>query len=233
MTCQSCVDSISRTLTAISGIERFDINLEDKTVVVQGTASPAATAEALQNSGRTAIIRGLGDAESAAVCILEKHDPSDSNMNVFGLARFVEASPTLTLCDLTLKGLPQGVYEAFIHATGDVRDGMHTAGPVWERGSIGSVEVNEYGKGQRLLEKQDARVWELIGRALVVKMKSERTEHISGVVARSAGLWQNQKYASKSIGDPLMLIVTREVCTCSGQSVWDERQEMLKNASTL
>lgn len=199
MTCQKCVDSISRTLAAVSGIERFDINLKDKSVVVEGTASPAATADALQDSGRTAIIRGLGDPDSAAVCILEKHDPSDSNMNVFGLARLVEASSTLTLCDLTLKGLPQGVYEASVHSTGDVRNGMHTAGPVWERGNIGSIEVDQFGKGQRLLEKQDARVWELIGRALVVKMKGEKTEHISGVVARSAGLWQNQKYVMISL----------------------------------
>lgn len=193
MTCQGCVDSISKTLAGIPGIERFDINLNNKTVLVEGIASPARTAQALQDSGRTAIVRGLGDPDSAAVCILERHDRASSSMNVFGLARLVEASPNLLLCDLTLKGLPMGRYEAMIHSTGDIRRGMHTAGPVWERGTLGEVDVDKDGKGQVLLEKTDARVWEIIGRALVVKLRDEREENVAGVIARSAGLWQNQK----------------------------------------
>ncbi|CCG81370.1 putative Superoxide dismutase copper chaperone Lys7 [Taphrina deformans PYCC 5710] len=217
MTCQGCVDSITKALATVPGIERYEVNLSNKTVLVEGTASPARTAQTLQDLGRTAIVRGLGSKDGAAVCILEKHDPTDSNMNVFGLARFVEASASLTLCDLTVRGLPRGQYEAHIYTTGDVRNGMHTAGSIWDRGYLGGVDVNGQGKGQILLEKKDLRIWEIIGRALVLKMKDEQTDNIAGVIARSAGLWENQK----------------TVCTCSGQNVWDERQEMLKSASTL
>lgn len=217
MTCKSCIDSISKTLAGLPGIDRYEINLSDKSVLVEGTASPARTAQALQDLGRTAIVRGLGSVNGAAVCILEKHDAQDANMNVFGLARLVEASENLTLCDLTIKGLPQGIYEANIHELGDVRNGMHTAGNIWDRGRLGQIDVDEHGRGQILLEKTGVRIWEIIGRALIVKMRDERQENVSGVIARSAGLWENQK----------------TICTCSGQNVWDERQEMLKSASTL
>lgn len=215
MTCQSCVDSISKELARISGVDRWDVDLKKKTVLVEGTASPTVTSQALQDLGRTAIIRGLGNPDGAAVCILEKHDPSDSNMNVFGLARFVEASPKLLLCDLTLRGLPKGRYSANIYSTGDVRDGVHSAGRMWDRGMLGEIDVDRHGKGQVLLEKQDVRIWEVIGRALAIRITDK--DNIAGVIARSAGLWENEK----------------TVCTCSGQNVWDERQDLLKNASTL
>lgn len=217
MTCQKCVDSISGTLALIPGVESWSIDLEQKTVMIEGTASPALTAQAIQDTGRTAIIRGLGNTGGAAVCILEKHDPMNSNMNVFGLARFVEASPTLLLCDLTLRGLPRGRYRANIHTTGDVRQGSQSAGPVWERGVLGEVDVDRDGQGQVLLEQRDVRLWEIIGRALALEMRNEKGDNVSGVIARSSGLWENQK----------------TVCTCSGLSVWDERQDMLKSASTL
>ncbi|BFZ53528.1 copper chaperone [Savitreella phatthalungensis] len=199
------------------GVERYSINLEKKTVFVEGSASPAVTAKKFQELGRTAIVRGLGNPDTAAVAILEKHGDKYLNTNVFGLARLVEASSQLTLCDLTIKGLPKGTYDACIHALGDVRQGETSAGPVWERGVVGSVDVDDNGRGQTLLEMQNVRIWEIIGRALVVKARNRDTESLSGVVARSAGAWEN----------------TKTVCTCSGLNVWDERQEMLQIGSTL
>ena len=220
MTCESCVSSIKRLLSDTPGVDRFDVDLATKRVFVSGSASPAHLAALFQSAGRTAIVRGLGDPESAAVAILEKHGPAYPNVAVFGLARLVEASKELTLCDITLKGLPKGTYDVDVHAFGDVRDGAQSAGPVWERGQIGQVEVDAQGRGQVLLERQGVRVWELIGRALVVRKSGESTagdSTLSGVIARSAGAWEN----------------TKTVCTCSGQNVWDERQEMLQVGSTL
>lgn len=59
----------------------------------------------------------------------------------------------------------------------------------------------------------DWRVWEIVGRGIVGERSNERhTEGIVvGVIARSAGVWENDKV----------------VCGCSGKTVWEEREEMV------
>lgn len=64
-------------------------------------------------------------------------------------------------------------------------------------------------------------VWELVGRGLCVEPVGgpaggggdgeERGREVCGVVARSAGVWENEKV----------------VCGCSGKTVWEEREEMV------
>jgi copper chaperone for superoxide dismutase len=68
------------------------------------------------------------------------------------------------------------------------------------------------------LEKRGVRIWELIGRSMVVcpegkaeegMLEKEDEDTLVGVVARSAGVWGNDKM----------------VCSCSGKTVWEERRE--------
>lgn len=217
MTCQDCVDNVDSVIKVIDGIEQFTIDLPSKRVNIHGTASPALIAQRLQSTGRSAIVRGLGSSDGAAVCILEKHGVLQSTMNVFGLVRMVEVSSELLLCDLTLKGLPPGRYRASVHVAGDLRQGLESAGPIWDRGALGELLLDESGYGQVLLEKADIRIWELIGRALSVEAIDLNKVAVIGVIARSAGAWEN----------------TKTVCTCSGQNVWDERQDLLQIGATL
>ena len=81
-------------------------------------------------------------------------------------------------------------------------------------GDLGKLEVDETGKGS-LVGEVDWRVWEMVGRGIVVErlgteMKGENSL-VVGVVARSAGVWENEKV----------------VCGCSGKTVWEEREEMV------
>lgn len=83
MTCQSCINDIEGSLQQLSGtsavgyrqyvrasadhdigIHKVSANLEDQLVSVEGTAPPSAIVEAIQSTGRDAILRGSGKSDS-------------------------------------------------------------------------------------------------------------------------------------------------------------------------
>jgi copper chaperone for superoxide dismutase len=177
--------------------------------------------------------RGLRANVGAAVSILETyHLPRNermasfdgSNREVRGLARMVQVSPTHTLVDLTIRGVAPGTYRATIREYGDLKDGATSAGPVWAspsslsgiegRGVMGSVEVGKDGRGSAFIN-HPFQVWEVIGHAIVVSRQDESAGPVRndahtlvGIVARSAGIWENDK----------------TVCSCSGKTLWEERR---------
>lgn len=149
----------------------------------------------------------------------------------------IQVSKNQTLVDLTINGLSPGKYWATVRETGDISRGPESTGGVWEalkkkvlgstqqqqeqeeeqpRGVFGMVQVNDAGKGNVLLD-QPVAIQELIGRSMVVAkdkdgpFRAEDADTIVGVIARSAGVWDNEKM----------------VCSCSGKNVWEERKEQL------
>lgn len=190
---------------------------------IEGTASPSEIVSAIESTGRDAILRGSGRSNSAGVCILETH--ANVKDPVKGLARMVEVGPNLTLIDLTIKGLTPGTYHATIRERGDISQGAVSTGGIWEalksaagfkkaRGSFGEIKVGKDGRGNAFLDKPFS-IWEVIGRSMVVSKQAEGpftqddADTLVGVIARSAGVWDNDK----------------TVCSCSGKTVWEERKE--------
>ncbi|KAJ5501300.1 Superoxide dismutase copper chaperone [Penicillium expansum] len=230
MTCEGCVKSISNSVHSLEGINKVEANLKDQLVFIEGTAPPSSIVTAIESTGRDAILRGSGTTNSSAVCILETHSTSVTN-NIRGLARMVQVSPNMTLIDLTINGLSPGKYWTTIRQAGDISRGAEStrwylgtkvlgadaAAPATEcRGILGTVEVDNKGKGSVFLDRPVA-IWELIGRSMVVSkgtegpFKREDENTLVGVIARSAGVWDNDKM----------------VCSCSGKNVWQERQEQV------
>ncbi|KAJ5811241.1 Heavy metal-associated domain HMA [Penicillium robsamsonii] len=234
MTCDGCVKSISTSLHSLEGINKVEANLKDQLVFVEGTAPPSSIVTAIENTGRDAILRGSGTTDSSAVCILETHSKSVSN-NIRGLVRMVQVSPNMTLIDLTINGLSPGKYWTTIREAGDISRGAESTGGIWEavkskvlgadaaaapaketRGILGTVDVDNKGRGSVFMDRPVA-IWELIGRSMVVSkgtegpFKREDENTLVGVIARSAGVWDNDKM----------------VCSCSGKNVWQERQEQV------
>jgi copper chaperone for superoxide dismutase len=98
------------------------------------------------------------------------------------------------------------------------------------RGFLGKLTVDESGTG-KLFDTAKWDIWEVVGRGLVAERledsastltsdknrngngngirNAEDQEAVVGVVARSAGVWDNDK----------------TVCSCSGKTVWEERVE--------
>ncbi len=136
----------------------------------------------------------------------------------------VQISDSHTLVDLTLRGVSPGTYHATVRETGDISRGAASTGGIWEalkalggfsqpRGQFGRVEVGEDGRGSALLDRPVS-IWEIIGRSMVVTKQEEGpfqgddANTLVGVIARSAGVWDNDK----------------TVCSCSGKTVWEERK---------
>lgn len=156
---------------------------------------------------------------------------------VRGLARMVQVSPSETVVDLTVRGVPPGKYRVTVREYGNLRDGAASAGPVWSsaqaqtqsqshpggggrspspRGILGTVEVGPDGRGSAFLN-HPFQVWEVIGHALVVSRQDESDgrplrndeDTVVGIIARSAGVWDNDK----------------TVCSCTGKTLWEERKD--------
>lgn len=172
--------------------------------------APSKLVSAIKSTGRDPILRGTGAPNSAAVCILETHCSNVVADPIRGLARIVQVSPQAIVIDLTVRGLSPGTYSATIRECGDISNGAESTGRVWESGSssprgfLSTFEVDSAGVGGVFLDKTIA-VWELIGRSIVVSREHETTElteqrfeentvdTVMGVIARSAGVWENAK----------------------------------------
>ncbi|CAI0652811.1 unnamed protein product [Colletotrichum noveboracense] len=234
MTCDSCVKDVSDSLYKLGGITKVEADLKDQLLSVEGTAAPSAIVDAIQATGRDAILRGSGVSNSAAVSILESFYQADGNggaskwddertRDVRGLARMVQVSPTTTLIDLTLRGVAPGSYRATIREYGNLETGASSTGPVWSgssegaaaKGFLGTFEVGKDGRGSAYLDKP-FQIWEIIGHAMVVSRQDESAgilkndpDTVVGVIARSAGVWDNDK----------------TVCSCTGKTLWEERKD--------
>lgn len=140
----------------------------------------------------------------------------------------VQVSPSMTLVDLTIRGLSPGEYKATVRQTGDISQGVITTGSVWKdpqensprpRGVFGTVVVGRDGIGGVFFDKP-IQIWEMIGRSMVVSRQDEREgklhendkDTLVGVIARSAGVWENDK----------------TVCSCSGKTIWEERKDEMQ-----
>jgi copper chaperone for superoxide dismutase len=200
-------------------------DLKAQLIHITGNAAPSAIVSAIQDTGRDAILRGSGTAESAGVCILETHSSSVSD-HVRGLIRMVQVSVNMTILDMTLKGVSPGTYNVTVRESGDISQGAASAGGIWDaitaskaspprsaKGIFGTIEVGKSGLGSVFLDRP-IQIWEMLGRSIVVSRQSgkfdkEDPDTLVGVVARSAGVWDNDK----------------TVCSCSGKTVWEERKE--------
>ena len=172
----------------------------------------------------------------AAVSILETFTDKQttaagdegSDREVRGLARMVQVSGSRTLVDLTVRGVAPGAYRATIREYGDIKDGAKSTGPVWSGSSIGSgeqpggmlgtVHVGEDGRGAAFVD-HGFQIWETIGHAMVLTRQDDGEgvlkndeNTVVGVIARSAGMWDNDK----------------TVCSCTGKTLWEERKDEVR-----
>jgi copper chaperone for superoxide dismutase len=223
MECQDCVKAVTKVISAIPGIKEYKISLENQSVLVEGSVSPSKITRALRETGRAAILRGSGDRGDglgisiqnsltigAAVCILDYNHDDNPHQDVRGLVRMVQLpyDPPRTFVEVTMASYPPGTYDILVRETGDLTRGINSAGkPVHV---LGKVSVDQRGWGEWSGEVDELQVWEVVGHVLSV-------DNVAGVVARSAGVWENLK----------------KVCACSGRTIWEEHQVMAKQASVL
>lgn len=227
--CESCVEGVTQALNSVKGIENVDIDLESQRIAVTGHVPPSEIVKSLQKIGKDAIVRGSGKPDSAAVCILETFNPADLHNPVKGIARIVEVANKQVVVDLTINGLEKGVYYPLIRSSGNLSNGPISTGSIFHKlaplGIFEPCQTNQTSKttskelfaGQSFL-RAELSVKDLIGRSMVISTDENHVDQnsVCGVIARSAGAWENDKI----------------VCSCSGKNVWQERQDAMRKGIT-
>jgi len=147
----------------------------------------------------------------------------------------VEVNKNMTIIDLTIKGLSPGTYHVTVREGGNINLGADSTGSIWgylkareakkdvtaTRGYWGTVKIGSNGYGSTFMHKPIG-VLELFGKSIAVSKSLDKEENglkgtqndpdtLVGVIARSAGVWDNDK----------------TVCSCSGKTVWEERKDLL------
>lgn len=227
MHCMGCFNSVKDAVSVLPGFASISPDLQNQIVTITGSTAPSAVVRSIQAIGKDAIVRGTGAPNSAAVAILEvfrKNVAFSSAHSVKGLARIISVSPTKSLFDITLSGVPAGTYYTSIRTGGCLVDGAQSAGGEYQE--LGSIVVedncaqpgappapldgeipNTFGQSY---VTRNIKISDIIGRSIAVsKTPVPDEDSVIGVIARSAGVWQNDK----------------TVCSCSGKTVWEERKD--------
>ncbi|XP_074651179.1 copper chaperone for superoxide dismutase-like [Tubulanus polymorphus] len=218
MTCNSCVSAIKSVLTK-NGINEtdFTVDLEKELVVVE-TELPSDTIKSvIEETGRRAVIKGLGGSTGkslgAAVAMM-----AGTIGTCKGVVRMVQTDETTFVIDGTIDGLPVGHCQLAVHQYGDISNGCESCGGIYgcdnskenPIGVIGEISAADSGRSTFRFDNKNLRVWDLIGRSIVVssiQSTSSMSRLACGIIARSAGLFQN----------------TKRICACDGVTLWDER----------
>lgn len=211
MICEKCENTIKNNLQQVQGINSVQADWKSGSVVVNTVLSTNQVRQRITDLGFKTVVRGLGNL--AAVAML------DIGRNVKGVVRFVQITNKCCIVDGTIDGLvPSTNCTVSIHECGDISQGCASIGEYYNPtgasenqriyGLLGTVTSDEKGRAQFRFEDEVLRLPDVIGRALcITKVNGNRKERVScGIIARSAGLFQNPK----------------TICACDGVSIWDE-----------
>ncbi|XP_020495946.1 copper chaperone for superoxide dismutase isoform X2 [Labrus bergylta] len=235
MTCESCAEKIRAALEGRPGVQSVTIDVGKEEVLVESALTSAEVQALIESTGRRAVLKGIGGSErdlGSAVAMLAGVG------SAVGVVRFLQLSEERCLIDGTIDGLEPGPHGLHVHALGDLTQdclscgehynpfGKQHGGPEdCERhvGDLGNIVAGPDGRASFRLEDSQLKVWDVIGRSLVVDAGeddlgrgghplSRRTgnsgERLAcGIIARSAALFQNPK----------------QICACDGVTLWEER----------
>ena len=224
MTCEKCVAKVHGVLGPL-GLQHYAISLPEQVVTVKSAPrehAPSRLLSVLRSTGLTSLLRGIASPyitastpytyPGAAVCIFESFKGAAQgwaqNVNK-GLSRLVQIDDSEILVDLTVDGLePHSEYQLQIRECGDLSQGSQSTGDVLH--SVGTLQTDAKGSGELVKEVQGFAMWQLVGRSLVLQSRKGSDFDIAGIIARSAGLFQN----------------TKRVCACSGKTLWEEASRL-------
>eukprot|EP00064_Thunnus_orientalis_P021651 superscaffoldBa00006703_g21817 len=209
MTCESCADKVRAALEGKPGVQSVSVDVSKEAVLVESVLTSAEVQALIESTGRRAVLKGIGGSEKdlgAAVAMLSGVG------KIQGVVRFLQLSAESCLIDGTVDGLEPGPHGIHVHTLGDLTKDCLSCGE----------HYNPFGR-QHGGPEDSERVWDVIGRSLVVDAEEDdlgRGAHplskktgnsgerlACGIIARSSGLFQNPK----------------QICACDGVTLWEER----------
>ncbi|XP_062616680.1 copper chaperone for superoxide dismutase-like [Saccostrea cucullata] len=223
MTCEGCVKSVKNSLLDVNGVKSVEVNLATDQVIVESTLTSNQIQALIEKTGKKAVLQGYGSLNKTPVesGVVQLNTGDD---RIQGVIRMVQSNSSNCIIDGTIDGLPHGKHRLFIHELGDISQGCDSCGEILGRlspqtekpvGDLGEIEAAANGRADFRLTSKRLKVWEVIGRSLVVhqetpeSLTSQIQKKLScGIIARSAGLFQNSE---------------KKICSCDGVTIWDER----------
>ncbi|XP_010896750.2 copper chaperone for superoxide dismutase [Esox lucius] len=239
MTCDSCAEAVRSALEGKPGVQSVSVDMGKGEVLVESTLTSHQVQSLIESSGRRAVLKGIGGPEQdlgAAVAMI------GGSGCVQGVVRFLQLSQDRCLIDGTIDGLEPGAHGLHVHTLGDLTQDCQSCGehynphgrqhgaprdPERHVGDLGNIVAGPDGRASFRLEDPQLKVWEVIGRSLVVdegeddlgrgghslsKLTGNSGQRLAcGIIARSAGLFQNAK----------------QICACDGVTLWEERDRPL------
>ncbi|KAJ0055767.1 hypothetical protein NL108_011406, partial [Boleophthalmus pectinirostris] len=160
-------------------VKSVNVDVQSETVLVETVLTSAEVQALIESTGRRAVLKGIGGSHEdlgAAVAML-------SGSGVQGVVRFLQMSPERCLIDGAVDGLQPGAHGLHVHALGDLTLDCLSCGEHYnplgrahggpgdsERhvGDLGNIVAGEDGKASFRLEDDQLKVWDVIGRSLVV-----------------------------------------------------------------
>lgn len=225
MTCDKCSREVNLHLKANENIKNVAVNLEKQTVILETSLPTHEVVQLIESTGKKALVTGVGAAGNevvnlgSAVAIMHEGNPASG---IRGVTRIVQSTMNTCIIDGTLDGLsPNSAYRLAIHEYGDISDGCISCGDVFNctavsglpaYGDLGNILSDKAGRADfRIQSENRVKVWDIIGRSMVISSKSNKSlpwfKQACGVIARSAGLFENCK----------------RICACDGTTIWDEK----------
>lgn len=227
MTCGGCAASVRESLQKI-GVHDAVIDVEKQIVVVETNIPITKVQEAIRSTGKVAVLKGFGSSEVPGIAAAVSE--IFGNSGIIGVVRFTQAADGACVIDGVIDGLKQGQnHRLRIHELGDLSNGCQSTGDVYDPhpttsdrrgprryGSLGEIDVDDGGRSVFRRTNDIVKVWDIIGRSLVVCSESPSKSHggiedcsrlACGIIARASGVAQNPK----------------RICACDGVSVWDEQ----------
>lgn len=237
LTNEDCSSDITMLLRTNKSIKNVAVNFERQTVIVETALPTHEVVKIIEGSGKKALVTGVGVAGSqivnlgSAVAIMHEGNPSSG---VRGVARIVQSTNDICIVDGTLDGLaPSSEHSLAIHEYGDISDGCNSCGDILSistgnsqnnsslYGDIGIVHSDTTGRSAFRIESRQIKVWDVIGRSVVVKSRTSSstawTKLACGIIARSAGLFENFK----------------KICACDGTTIWNEQNSQKRFLGTV
>ncbi|XP_060711335.1 copper chaperone for superoxide dismutase-like [Hemiscyllium ocellatum] len=236
MSCESCANAVRSALTGVNGIQSVDIDVNTEQVLIDTTLTSKEVQELIESTGRRAVLKGMGPSTlkdlGAAVAMLGPEGNIKGAVRflqlseklcliegtVDGLKPGQHGLHVHEFGDLTNSCLSCGDH----YNPGENRHG----GPQdvdRHVGDLGNIRASEDGRATFRMEDDRIKVSNIIGRSLVIdsgeddlgrgshplsKVTGNSGERLAcGIIARSAGLFQNPK----------------RICSCDGVTLWEER----------
>lgn len=138
-------------------------------------------------------------------------DHGNGSTKIRGVVRFcaLTVNEKGAVVDGIIDGLEENrPYKLNVHECGDISEGCASVGTVYDSYDISS---DKDGRATIRFVNERLSVQDIIGRSVVVSEANDDKRLACGIIARSAGIFENYK----------------KICACDGVTIWDERDRPL------